>query len=320
MILSLAPMEGLTGYIFRNVHAECFGALDCYYTPFLEPPKPGHQFKKSCRHEIDPANNKGLRVVPQLMSKNADEFVWAAQLLGEMGYEEVNLNLGCPSGTVTAKGKGSGFLAHLDELEAFLHDVCDRSPLPVSAKTRIGVVSDEEYQAILDMYRRCNLAELIVHPRVQKDGYRGKPRWEPYGETLARAPFPVAYNGDIFGVEDFHKLMEKYPDTRHVMLGRGLLTNPALARMIQGGPAADAAELKRFHDKLYGAYEEVMGGNAVFRMKEWWFYGKCAFEDPMAIHRIMRKVKKADEYQAAAEKVFRERKMAETARFFQMKI
>ena len=150
MILSLAPMEGITGHVFRRVHAECFGALDCYYTPFLPPPRVGNRFGGKAFKEIDPANNQGLNVVPQLMSKNADEFVWAAQVLADMGYREVNLNLGCPSGTVVAKGKGSGFLRNLDELEVFLSDVCERSPLPVSVKTRLGLESDDEYERVLE--------------------------------------------------------------------------------------------------------------------------------------------------------------------------
>ena len=142
-------MEGITGHVFRRVHAECFGALDCYYTPFLPPPRVGNRFGGKAFKEVDPANNRGLNVVPQLMSKNADEFVWAAQVLADMGYREVNLNLGCPSGTVVAKGKGSGFLRNLDELEAFLSDVCERSPLPVSVKTRLGLENDEEYELSL---------------------------------------------------------------------------------------------------------------------------------------------------------------------------
>ena len=304
MILSLAPMEGITGHVFRRVHAECFGALDCYYTPFLPPPRVGNRFGGKASKEVDPANNQGLNVVPQLMSKNADEFVWAAQVLADMGYREVNLNLGCPSGTVVAKGKGSGFLRNLDELEVFLSDVCERSPLPVSVKTRLGLEDDGEYERVLDLYCRMPLAELIVHPRVQKDRYTGSPRKAFYGETLARAPFPVAYNGDIFDLEDMDALVEAYPGTRHVMLGRGLLTNPALARMVKGGLAATAAELQRFHDTLFAAYAEEIGGNAVFRMKEWWFYAKCAFADPATVHKLVRKTKKVDEYRAAVDRVF----------------
>ena len=315
MIYSLAPMEGITGHVFRRVHAECFGALDVYYTPFLPPPRVGSTFGGKNFKEIDPSNNEDLNVVPQLLTKNADEFVWAAHLLAELGYREVNLNLGCPSGTVVSKGKGSGFLRNPDELEVFLREICERSPLPVSVKTRLGLSDDNEYERVLDIYCRLPLAELIVHPRVQADRYQGSPRWQAYGETLARAPFPVAYNGDIFTVEDACALTAAYPETCHIMLGRGLLANPALGRMLEGGSPASAAELKAFHDKLFAAYQQEIGGNAVFRMKEWWFYAKCAFEDPQTVHRAVRKVRRVEEYEAVVERLFQTVDLAEIAQF-----
>lgn len=315
MMFSLAPMEGLTGHVFRRVHAACFGPLDRYYTPFLAPPRVGSSFGKRAMREIDPANNQGLTVVPQLLTRQADEFVWASQLLAEMGYQEVNLNVGCPSGTVVSKGKGAGFLRHVDELDSFLEEVCARSAVPVSVKTRLGIQDDEEYGRILAMYCRHPLAELIVHPRVQKDRYQGVPRWELYGKTLQEAPFPVAYNGDIVACDTFEELVAAYPETRHVMIGRGILTNPALVRMLRGGAAATLAELERFHNQLFSAYQEEIGGNAVFRMKEWWFYAKFAFANPLAVHRVVRKARTVDEYQRAVERVFTTESLAELARF-----
>lgn len=315
MILSLAPMEGLTGHTFRAVHAECFGALDRYYTPFLTLPQVGDSFGRRTRVEVAPENNEGLSVVPQLLTNDADRFVWAAKLLADMGYEEVNLNLGCPSGTVVSKGRGAGFLRDLEGLDAFLGKVCAESPVPVSVKTRIGVLGDAEYERILEVYRRHPLAELIVHPRVQRDRYQGVPRQEAYGKTLASVPFPVAYNGDVFSPDDCSDLVKTYPETRHVMLGRGLLANPALARMLAGGPAATTAELERFHDRLFGAYLAEMGGNAVFRMKEWWFYARFSFDDPLSVHRAVRKARKVDVYRSAAARVFRSEKLADVARF-----
>ncbi len=304
MILSLAPMEGITGPVFRRVHAACFGALGRYYTPFVCPPRVGSDFGGRYRRELDPALNEGLDVVPQLLTKDADEFVWAARLLEQMGYAEVNLNLGCPAGTVVSRGKGAGLLRDPDGLEAFLQDVCARSPLPVSVKTRLGIERDEEYERILAVYCRCPLAELIVHPRVQKDGYQGFARREAYGVTLERASFPVAYNGDVNTVGDFEELVRGFPGTRHVMLGRGLLTNPALARMIEGGPALTMPELRRFHDELFATYREQMGGNAVMRMKEWWSYAKGSFADPVAVVRAVRKARRVDAYEAAVGEVF----------------
>ncbi|WP_346674172.1 tRNA dihydrouridine synthase [Enorma phocaeensis] len=315
MLFSLAPMEGITGSVFRRVHAECFGALDRYYTPFLAPPQVGSSFGGKAYKEVDPERNQGLDVVPQLLTNDADKFVWATQVLADMGYAEVNLNLGCPSGTVVAKGRGAGFLRNLGELEGFLQEVCDRSRLPISVKTRVGVLEDAEYEKILELYCRFPLQELIVHPRVQKDRYQGVPRQELYGETLRRAPFPVAYNGDIFGTDDMAALVEAYPETRHVMLGRGILSNPALARMLNGGRAATAVELKRFHDKLFCVYEEEIGGNAVFRMKEWWSYAKYSFADPQVVHRAVRKARKVGEYEAAVEHVFQTQGLSAEPRF-----
>lgn len=315
MLLSLAPMEGITGYVFRRVHAEIFGALDRYYTPFISPlPKVGAPFSKRNSRELDPENNQGLDVAHQLLTNDADRFIWAAGLLSDMGYKEVNLNLGCPSGTVVAKEKGSGLLRNPDRLEAFLVDVCERSPLPISVKTRVGIENDDEYDELLALLCRCGIAELIVHPRVQKDFYDGTPRQELYGKTLERAPFPVAYNGDIFALDDYNALVAAYPQTRHVMIGRGIVANPALARMIRGGAGLTHEELERFHNELYQAYTDDMGGNAVFRMKEWWGYAEHAFADPSSVHRIMRKTRRADEYEAAACKIFSTEKLADSPR------
>ena len=232
-----------------------------------------------------------------------------------MGYKEVNLNLGCPSGTVVAKEKGSGLLRNPDKLEAFLANVCERSPLPVSVKTRVGIANDDEYGELLALFCRCGIAELIVHPRVQKDFYSGAPRQELYGKTLELAPFPVAYNGNIFTLDDFNTLVAAYPQTRHVMIGRGIVATPALARMIRGGAGLAREELERFHNELYQAYTDDMGGNAVFRMKEWWSYAEHAFADPPSVHRIMRKTRRADEYEAAARKIFSTEKLADSPRF-----
>ena len=311
MMLSLAPMEGVTGYVFRTVYAECFGDIDRYYTPFVVPPRVGSEFGKKPMKELDPERNRRLDVVPQLLTKNADEFVWAAQLLAEMGYREVNLNVGCPSGTVVNKGRGSGFLRDPEALDAFLGEVCERSPVPVSVKTRIGVADDAEYGRLLAIYCKHPLAELIVHPRVREDYYRGTPRQQPWGETLARAPFPVAYNGDVFSPANLRALLDAYPETSRVMLGRGVVANPALPRVLRGGVPLALDELRRFHDKLFLAYEAEIGGNAVFRMKEWWSYAERTLADPLAVRRAIRKVRRKDEYQAAVERVFREGRLAE---------
>lgn len=315
MILSLAPMEGITGHVFRAAHAACFGALDRYYSPFIKPPRVGSGFGKRDLRELCPGEAPDPKLVPQLLTRNADEFVWAAGLLSKMGFGEVNLNLGCPSRIVASRGKGAGFLGDPDGLDAFLAKVTEESPIPVSVKTRLGIASVDEYERILDVYCRYPLAELVVHPRLLEEGYGGTPHWEAFGETLARAPFPVTYNGDMFSLGDINALERAFPKGNRVMLGRGILANPALGRMAKGGSAATADELERFHDLLFEGYEGQMGGNAVLRMKEWWSYAKYAFEDPVSVWRAVRKVRKVEQYVTAAASVFGREKLADEASY-----
>lgn len=187
MKLSLAPMEGITGPVFREAHASCFGALDSCYLPFIAPAHPGKPFTEKTLKAL--GKQDGRSVIPQLLTKNADDFVWTAGLLAELGYSEVNINLGCPSGTVVAKGKGAGLLRDAEELERFLQDICARSPLLVSVKTRLGLVDVGEYGRILAVFCHCPLKELIVHPRVRTKLYKGTPHLECYEETLEKAPF-----------------------------------------------------------------------------------------------------------------------------------
>ena len=311
-------MEGITGHVFRRVHAECFGALDCYYTPFLPPPRVGNRFGGKAFKEIDPANNQGLNVVPQLMSKNADEFVWAAQVLADMGYREVNLNLGCPSGTVVAKGKGSGFLRNLDELEVFLSNVCERSPLPVSVKTRLGLESDDEYERVLDLYCRMPLAELIVHPRVQADQYHGHPDLDMFAYALAHSRAPVCYNGDLFDAPAVRAFQARFPTVERIMLGRGLAANPGFIGQLRTGVEPTAAQFQAFHDRLYAATSARIPDRRalLFRMKEAWRYLGCSFADAERPLRRIRKAQDMIEYESAVRQLFASCPVRENAGYF----
>ena len=300
-------MEGITGHVFRRVHAECFGALDCYYTPFLPPPRVGNRFGGKAFKEIDPANNQGLNVVPQLMSKNADEFVWAAQVLADMGYREVNLNLGCPSGTVTAKGKGAGFLAHPDELDRFFDEVFAKCE-GISVKTRLGVHEASEFDKLLEIYNRYPITELTIHPRVRQDFYKGKVRESDFAAALPRCSMPVCYNGDLITERDVSAVSERYPDLPAVMIGRALIADPSLVMRLTGGKAADAKMLETFHDTLFVRYCEAFGDSriAMLRMKEIWFYHLNLFENSEKTGKAIKKAKNAAEFQAAAAAVFRD--------------
>ena len=195
-----APMEGITGYVYRNAHHRVFGGVDRYFTPFLSPGK-----KRGLRsrelNDVLPEHNEGVPVVPQILTNDWEDFLHTAEILREFGYEEVNLNLGCPSGTVAAKKRGAGFLGYPEELDLFLGRIFDGTDMGISVKTRIGVERPEEFERLLAIYRKYPLRELIVHPRVLRDGYGNTPNLPAFLQALEDSPFPVCYNGDLFSRE-----------------------------------------------------------------------------------------------------------------------
>ncbi len=265
------PMEGITTSTFRAVHSALFPGCGQYYTPFISPTV-DHILTAREHREVDPDRNRGVNVIPQLLTKNARDFLWAAELLAEMGYTEVNLNLGCPSATVTAKGKGAGLLRTPDALDAFLEEVYASAPLPVSIKTRIGYESAGEFSRLLEIYNRYPVRELCVHVRTRQEMYKvGTVHPEAFAYALRESRNPVVYNGDLFTPGDCAAFSAAWPGQERVMLARGAAADPALFRELRGGAAATREELREFHRTLTEAYRRDLGAlNGMRRMKELW--------------------------------------------------
>ena len=305
MYYDFAPMEGMTSWIYRRAHHRYFPGIRHYYMPFFSPTQE-HCITKREMRDIDPMNNEGIPVVPQVLTRRAEDFLWAAARLHDMGYEEVNLNLGCPSGTVAAKGKGSGFLAFPQELDAFLEQVFAQVRVPVSIKTRLGVHDPEEFGPLLDIYRKYPLKRLIVHPRVRKDMYRGAVREVYFARAMDDSPFPVCYNGDLITVEGVQRIEERYPHIEGMMLGRGLVGDPALVQKLQGGPAAHKTQLRAMHDKIYEGYCSAFGSqrNAMMRMKELWYYHIALFDNSEPWEKKLKKVTEPQRYAQIVNAIF----------------
>ena len=302
-----APLDGITKVVFRQVWHRHFGGADRYFIPFFSPTD-HHTITPRDFREIDPAANAGLPTVPQVMSCKAPDFIWAAEQLQNMGYGEVNLNLGCPSGTVTAKGKGSGFLARPDDLDRFFDEVFSNVRIPVSVKTRMGIQSAEEFHRILEIYNRYPIACLTIHARVQKEKYRGAVHLEEFGEALKNSKNPVCYNGDLRTVAEVKLLEERFPEEDAVMIGRGAVADPALLRKLRGGSGATKDELRAFLQDLYQSYQEFYGqvGTAAQRMREVWFYLIHLFEDAEKLNKKLRRFKNPGEYEAIETMIFQE--------------
>lgn len=300
-----APMEGLTGVVFRAVHRRFFPGVDKYFMPFLSPNQ-GHAMTKRDLRELLPPGGREPDAVPQLLTRSAEDFLWAAGELRAMGFPEVNLNLGCPSGTVTAKGKGSGLLRSPEELERLLDEIFSRAPLPVSIKTRVGFGGEEEFGRLLELFGRYPVAELAVHPRVRADFYRGGVRLSAFQLAVETCRLPLCYSGDLATPEDLRAFAGRFPGVGAVMVGRGLAGDPALIRRWRGGPGADRETLRAYHDALYAGYAAAFESrrNATLRMKEHWFYLIHLFEEGERHLKRLRKSKTPAEYEAAAGDIF----------------
>ena len=245
----MAPMEGLTDFTYRNAYEKTFGKgrITKYFTPFIPAAK---KMSKKIKRDLAAENNEQIRLVPQLIGNRADEFLMMIRQLEELGFTSVNLNFGCPSGTVVSKRKGAGFLADPKELEMLLEEVLENSPLAVSVKTRVGIKDPDEWEALCGVYAKFPLEELIIHPRLQNDYYSGTPRMETFARALEQIHVPLCYNGDICSVEDYKKVTAAFPAIDRIMIGRGLLENPGLVGEIKGNPPADKARLRAFHDEI----------------------------------------------------------------------
>ena len=306
VIFECAPMEGVTDYTFRKVQSRLFCPADRYYTPFISPTA-SHHFPYRQLKEFLPEHNEGINLIPQLIGHNAEDFLWAVNEMKAMGYGEVNFNLGCPSGTVVGKKKGSGLLNELELLREFFDEVFEKSPVDISVKTRIGREQPEEFAAILELYNRYPIKELIIHSRLQKQQYKGTPNMEAWCMAMERSRAPLCYNGDIFNAACAESFLREYPETKSIMIGRGLAANPKLFGELKGEAPVSKAELEEFHGQmleecLHRIEQETP---LLLHMKELWQYLSCCFEDADKPLKAIRKSQHLADYKSAVNTLFR---------------
>lgn len=309
MKIYFAPLEGITGYIFRNAYDGIYGHIDKYFAPFISPSEKCTMTPRE-RKDVAPENNTGINLVPQILTCSSDHFIEAAKELHTMGYAEINLNLGCPSGTVCAKGKGAGFLPETLALQRFLDDIysyAGSANMNISIKTRLGYYDPDEFYDLMDIFNSYPVSELIVHPRIRSDLYKGKPRKEYYAYALEHSKCPIVYNGNIFTARDYAELsccFGNSPDT--VMLGRGLISDLSLADKLKGFTVdSDIVKFRRLHDTVYHRYQEIMSPdiNVLYKMRELWSYWQVHFDsNERDIKRLM-KAKKYAEYEDIAYRI-----------------
>lgn len=296
-----APLEGLTGSIYRRLHHKYFPGVDRYYMPFFSPTIHRTLTSKEDR-ELPMADSVDFTAIPQVLTRVPEDFLWAAAQCRDRGYTEVNLNVGCPSGTVVSKGKGAGMLSAPDALDRFLDAAFQSCPIAISVKTRLGVSCEEEFPALLEIFNRYPIRELTVHPRVRKDFYDPPIRLESFRYALENSKNPLCYNGNLCSLADVRNFSGQYPQIGSVMIGRGLIGDPGMVS--PNGTSITA--LEAFYNELLDSYIEAFGGsrNAMFRLKENWRYLLCRFEGSEKLGKRLRKTTDVSEYRSITAQIF----------------
>ena len=300
--LILAPLRGFTDLVFRNTFQRHFGGIDEAIAPFVASIK-GRRIKPSHLRDLNPHGNRTMPVVPQILSNNSDEFICLAKALVDLGYGEINWNLGCPYPMVVKKMRGSGLLPFPDTIDRLLSEISRHLPAGLSIKTRLGRYAATEIEALIPIFNRYPLIRVIVHPRVGEQMYAGRVDLNAFESCLARLAHPVVYNGDINDAERFFHLQSKYSAVSGWMLGRGLIANPFLAEQIKGQAVSMADRndrFKLFHDDLVDNYSRLFSGpgHVLDRMKGFWRYFADGFDDHRGILKRVRKTTSLERYQA----------------------
>ena len=304
-----APLEDVTGYLFRNLHNMLFSGADRYYAPFISAVEPERKIKRRELIDTDPENNQGINMIPQILTNSSVDFINTAEMLIDRGYTEINLNLGCPSKDVVKRKKGSGFLTVPDKLDSFFDEIFNtlsekgHSNVAISVKTRIGRNDTGNLDRIIGILNRYPISEVTVHPRLGKDFYRGSLDMEAFERMYEGLQHPVIFNGDLTSNDDIKDTFNKYPELKAVMIGRGMIRNLALAREYKGGEPLSLPEITGFTRELYRSYKESLHAEiyAVNKMKELWGWIK---ENPIFTGkereiRAVLKAKSPVEYESA---------------------
>jgi tRNA-dihydrouridine synthase len=321
MIVSIAPMQGYTDAIFRMVHHTIIGGVDRYYAPYFKIENDGQISKKYLR-DILPENNIGMDLVPQILTNKASDFNLAIPELVKMKYTELNWNLGCPYPMVAKRHLGSGLLPFPEKIDQVLSEIHLPKDFSISVKLRSGYINETDFYAVIEVLNKYPVKEIIFHPRIGKQMYKGKANRALYNEFLAKSQHPLAYNGDVVSIDEFNHIQSEIPFAQHIMIGRGLLYNPFLAKEIklnQSHTLFDKRlEFNKFHRVLLEQYRHQLSGpgHLLTKMISYWEYFSWMF---IGQHQINKEIKKCRSIELFEEKAERIIANEEFAKFLQGK-
>lgn len=311
-----SPLQGFTDFRFRNTFSKYFGGIDSFYAPYIR--LDGKlEIKPAYERDILPDNNKNSAIIPQIMTKDADEFLFVASYVQKLGYKELNWNLGCPYPMVTKRGMGSGLIKNPAKIDEILHKVHEASDIKVSVKMRLGYDSNEEIFQVLPILNKYPLESIAVHPRIGKQLYKGRVDLDAFQRCIDSTSHLLYYNGDITTVTQFNKLVKRFPSINHWMIGRGIIADPFLPAMIMSNtttyPENRIDIFSKFHEALFYEYSQALSGPSHLMMKMllFWEYFSIAFlNSPKGLKKI-KKAKTIIAYHEAVKEILDKERGAE---------
>ena len=300
----LAPLQGLTDFRFRNAFNSFFSGIDTFYSPWICLSH-SKEIKKSHSIDVKPENNIGYRIIPQIMTNDAEDFIYLANYLSELGHKEMNWNLGCPYPMVAKKGMGSGMLCQPLKIVELLENVLPKIDIKLSIKMRLGYDNNTETSDLIPHLNNLPLSEIIIHGRTAKQLYTGSVDQDAFQNCVSKSTQSMVYNGDITTVSELNLLREKFPTIKKWMIGRGIIANPFLPEMIQNNSDDfndNSAEVfMKFHDVLMDNYAQQLSGDKhlLMKMESFWEYFSKSFSDSNTIFKRVKKSKNISMYHDA---------------------
>lgn len=307
-----SPLQGFTDYRFRNLVHQHFGGIDTFIAPYIRF-QGGMEIKNSYKNDLLPIHNNVKRLVPQVMTRDSNEFLFVADYVKQLGYEELNWNLGCPYPMVAKRGMGSGLVKDYDKIDSILQTVTADVGIDISIKLRLGYESNQEILSLLPVLNNHKIKYLIIHPRIGKQLYKGNADLALFEQCMEICNLPVVYNGDIDTVEKFVYLKQRFPKINHWAIGRGVISNPFLASMIKTGsyqlPEDWAEQFESFHEALFQSMSESLSGpgHLLIKMQSYWEYFCQMFSNPHKAYKIIRKSKTIEAYQQGVANILKQK-------------
>jgi tRNA-dihydrouridine synthase B len=303
-----SPLQGFTDFRFRNAFHKYFGGIDTFYAPYIRM-NGKLVIKSSYKRDLKIENNDTLEVIPQIMTNSDEEFLFVVKYIQELGYNELNWNLGCPYPMVTKKGMGSGLICNPEKIDHILKRVHNETDITVSMKMRMGYETPKEIQDVFPVLDKYPLKNIAIHARIGKQLYKGGVDLESFQQCIDNTKHKLYYNGDITSVAGFKEMQERFPNIDHWMIGRGLIADPFLPKMIKDNttnyPENSMEIFKNFHDTIFEQYNDFLSGPTPIRMKMlgFWEYFAQSFDNPQKVYKKIKKASNIQKYQVTVTEI-----------------